>query len=97
MKTKTQKSGRNKTKTYNFNIKGSNNYGNDFIYYVIFEEDFFPAPTKKVQFRQAGNGSLTQIEYRTWNDKYDSQGLFQRDANQFSKSNSVIYYNLKLK
>lgn len=86
---------KNKTRTYNFVLKTQNNSGNDFIYYVIFEEDNFPN-YKSEQF-SFGNKRYSTIVFRTVNSKYDSRILTQQQANNFSISNDVISYNLRLK
>ena len=87
---------KNKTRTYNFLVKNDNN-PNDFIYYIIFEYDSFPAPHKIAQHYVGNNGSIAYLNYRSWNSKYDNRVLTQQQANNFRKSNSDIEYNLKLK
>ena len=87
---------KNKNRSYNFLIKNNNNNGNDLIYYVIFEEDSFPALAKFQQF-SLPNGGLASIKYRSWNSKYDSKLLTQSNANNYNASNGSIAYSFKLK
>ena len=87
---------KNDNRTYNFLVKNSNNNGNDLIYFVIFEEDSFPVVTKTERF-SLPNGDYTYIKFNSLNQSYDHKILTQQQANNFSASNSVISYNLKLK
>ena len=87
---------KNKTRTYNFTIKYNNN-NNDLFYFAIFEEDSFPIIKKTVDFNINNNGGQVYFIYTSLNQSYDEQLLTQQQANNFSKSNNDIEYNLKLK
>lgn len=99
-----KRSWENDERTYNFAIKTDDNNSDDIIYYIIFEQDSWPAPWKQELFPFA-SGLNSRIPYRSWQDIYDKQILSQNQnnpynykyANNFSTENSTIKYNLKLK
>ncbi|MCF6307760.1 MAG: hypothetical protein L3J09_07375 [Flavobacteriaceae bacterium] len=90
-------------KTQNFRIKTQPNYSSpEVIYYVIFEEDSFPASLEAACFDMP-NGDIRCFEYRTNNNAYDQQKLHMNidDANAdfpyapgFSIDKNSIKYNL---
>jgi hypothetical protein len=90
---------KNDMKNYDWEIERFNNFNNDVLYYVIYEEDF-PAP-KHTEFYSLPNGATSTIEYYSWQSKYDKQiltnnNLYQQfsSPNNFSENNSDIEYNL---
>ena len=94
---------KNKTRTYNWAIKTENNLSNDVLIYVVFEHDSWPANKRTVYF-DLPNGFYSEVSYRSWQGKYDSQMLSQNPnnsddipyANNFSSENSSISYNLRI-
>jgi hypothetical protein len=94
---------KNKEKTYNWKIKTTNNLSNDIIYYVIFEQDSWPA-TEKFAYFDFPSGLTSRIPYRSWQSIYDLRILSQNpnnqynfpNANNFDSENNDIKYNLKL-
>jgi len=74
------------------------------VFYLIFEEDSFPAPLDTKTF-QMPNGDLRNITYRSWQSPYDTQTLSMNPANtyglpypnynNFSVDKNSIKYNLK--
>ena len=95
---------KNDERVYDWIIKTNNNNINDVIYYVIFEEDSFPANERYAYFTFP-NGLTSRIPYRSWQGNYDRQTLSQNFnnpfgfpyANNFSIDKETIKYNLKLK
>ncbi len=90
-------------KTQNFRIKTQPNYSSpEVIYYVIFEEDSFPASLETACFDMP-NGDIRCFKYRTNNNAYDQQKLYMDvdGANAdfpyapgFSIDKNSIKYNL---
>lgn len=90
-------------RTYNWVIKTTNNESSDIIYYIIFEQDPWPAPIEYEYFTFP-NGLVSRIPYKSWQGVFDAQKLSQKSnniynlpyANNFSTENSAIKYNFKL-
>jgi len=93
---------KNDNRTYNWRIETSDINSNDVVFYVLFEADVFPAPTKE-EYVSIGNGSSSRITYRSWQNIYDKEAVSLNYNNtygnpyaySFSENNSVIQYNLK--
>jgi hypothetical protein len=93
---------------YGYLMKEDNSFNNsDFVFYRIFESDSWPAP-KKAKLEDYDkhfyfpNEEYRIIEYRSWQEEYDSQLLSQDYnnphglpfANNFSTNTNAIKYNL---
>lgn len=87
----------------NWTLKTQQNFGsNDYIFYVIFEQDSWPA-NERTQTFTFPNGQIRNLKYRSWQTKYHSVLLSQDPnnnnnipfANNYSYEDNAIKYNLK--
>ncbi len=89
----------------NYLMKTQEDYISDeVVYYLIFEEDSFPAPLETKTFLMP-NGDLRNITYRSWQSPYDKQTVSMNPGNSynlpspnygnFSVDKNSIKYNLK--
>ena len=76
-------------------IKTQQDYINDeVVFYIIFEEDSFPAPVETHTFEMP-NGDLRNVSYRSWQSPYDIQTLSMNPANTYNLP-SPVYGNFSV-
>jgi len=89
---------KNDNRSYDWDVERNNDFSNDILYYVIYEEDF-PAPYR-TSYYNLPNGANASIPYYSWQSKYHKQILTNNNnynypsPNDFSVNNSDIKYNL---
>jgi hypothetical protein len=92
------------TRTQNFKMKSqSNYYTDDIVFYIIFEHDSWPAPSRTHTF-PFSNGTARNVKYRSWQPKYDASMVAMDPnntyglpyANNYVVNNSEIEYDLKV-
>ena len=70
-------------RTQGYQIKFQEDYiTNEVVYFIIFEEDSFPAPKKTASFLMP-NGDVRNFEYRSWQTFYDQQILSMNPDNNY--------------
>ncbi len=79
----------------------NSNNSNDIIFFVLFEEDSWPATVQGETF-EFPNGEIRNVYYRSWQERYDKAMLSMNpnntyglpSARNYSNENSGIKYNL---